>query len=134
MPPTDPDEPFQAEAEDSDAFKESNSELAFRLEQLERQGNANETIIALTISALIVLSVGLNWFLLKQTRLARGAVHHQKAYLRNVERAFEVRSAAIREFVTSLESYAETDPEYKKILEQHRKGLGQYYSTKPDSN
>jgi len=149
MPPTDPedelagtnpeeDDPnvdeFSEEEPEEEFIDDQRIPTGYRLDMLERQARGIEIILALTISALIILALGVNWYLFKQTRMARGQVHQQRIYVNNIQKAFDKRSATIKQFITSLESYAKTNPDFQRILDKHRKGLGKYYSTRADDS
>lgn len=101
-----------------------------RLSQLQRQYQFLETLVALTISALILMSLGLNLFLFKQMRLVRGQLHNQKQVAAAVLEEFHnKREPAIKNFVQALQRYGAANPEFSAIMEKYRPYLGKYFSS-----
>jgi len=87
-----------------------------------------ETVVALSVSALIVLSLGLNLFLFKQMRLARGQVYGRRPAVTALTEEFhQKREPIIRNLVGQLESFATTNADFKAVLESHRLDLRKYF-------
>ena len=100
-----------------------------RLGYLHKQYNFLETLVAFTVSALILMSLGLNLFLFKQMRLTRGQLHHQKQVSAvMLDEFYNKREPAIKDFVVALQTYSQSHPDFSPILEQFRPHLARYFT------
>jgi len=99
-----------------------------QLEQIQQQHQALETLFALTVSALILMSLGLNLFLFKQSRLARGQVAQQGPVVnRAVTEFHKSREPIVRALISGLEDFVSIDQKFQLVIEKYRPYLGQYY-------
>jgi hypothetical protein len=105
-----------------------------RMGYLYKQYAFLETLVALTISALILSSLGLNLFLFKQMRLVRGQLNNQKQISTSILEEFHSkREPSIHNFVNKLQAYADTKPEFRVILDKYRTPLAKYFATPPET-
>lgn len=99
--------------------------LAWRQDRL-------QTLFQFTLAALIILAGALDVFLYKNMRLVRFQLPSQREGTIRFMQEFHKRDdPTIRAFITRLQEFAATNPDFQPILEQYRPHLSAYFLPVP---
>jgi hypothetical protein len=102
------------------------------LEYLAWRHDRLQTLFQFAVAGLIILSAALNIFLYKQMRLVRIQIPSQREATIRFTMEFNKRDdATIRSFVTRLEQFSATNPEFRPILDHYRIPLSAYFLLVP---
>jgi hypothetical protein len=113
-------------------------DLSVTVEDLQQQAQDLRTLFNATFVALIVLALGLNFFLFKQMRMAHQQLNEQRPVMQRAEVEFRKRDPEFKRFITALQQYAVGHPDFVPLLARYRGALPQYFpgqavlSGKPD--
>lgn len=131
MDPTPPQpDPAQPASSPSPVASYASENLPGQMEDLWAQYRFLETIFALTVSALILMSMGVDMYIFKQMRLARTQMHRQRQVVGATLETFRgEKEPLIRSFINKLENFASANPDFRPTLEKYRLELGPYFST-----
>ena len=97
---------------------------------LQQQSQDLKRLFNATFVALIVLGLGVNLFMAKQTRIVRRDLAEKRPLLLfECETFRKVREPEIRKFMAGLHLYAASHREFQtNILERYRAAMPQYFS------
>ena len=99
--------------------------LAWRYDRL-------HTLFQFALAGLIILSAAINVFLYKQMRLVRIQLPPQREATIRYAMDFHKRDdVTIRSFITRLQQFAATNPDFQPILDQYRTHLSAYFLPVP---
>jgi len=102
------------------------------LQQLREQFHALQTLLVVTLAALILLSVGIDFYLFKQRRLLLAQVNQQRPAVAKLDLEFrKTREPLVRTFIDQLQAFAKTNRDFQPILEKYRPLLPQYFNSAP---
>jgi hypothetical protein len=96
--------------------------------RLRLQFHLVRTLVMGTLVGALALSVGVGLFSFKQLRLVRDQLADARASLARATNEFsKVREPAIRSFLASLQSFAQSNRDFQPILDRYRRFLYMYY-------
>lgn len=95
--------------------------------ELEAQCQDLRTLLAATLVALLVLSVGLNLFLAKEQRLIRQKVSESRPTVSRLAAQFREKEPQMKAFLDALQNYAYSNPDFAPILERYKHAVPQYF-------
>jgi hypothetical protein len=96
--------------------------------RLKRQFHVLRTLVVGTLIGALALSVGIGIFSFKQLRLVRDQLAEARASFGRASNEFsKVREPAIRSFLGSLQSFAQSNRDFQPILDRYRRFLYKYY-------
>lgn len=99
------------------------------ISELEQQCHDLRTLLSATFVALLVLSLAVNLFLAKQMRMIRAKVTEARPVIMRMQAEFQRKEPNMQKFVSSLQSFATTNPEFQPILGRYRQVIPQYFSS-----
>jgi hypothetical protein len=95
---------------------------------LKRQFHLLRTLVMGTLIGALALSVGVGIFSFKQLRLMRDQLTEARASLARATNEFsKVREPAIRSFIASLQSFAQSNRDFQPVFDRYRRFLFMYY-------
>lgn len=97
--------------------------------ELEQQCSDLRTLLNATFVVLLVLSVAVNLFLAKQMRMIRAKVVEARPVIQRMQAEFQRKEPNMQKFVSALQSFATTNPEFQPILGRYRQVIPQYFSS-----
>ncbi len=90
------------------------------LESVQQGFESLKTLFCAALVALVILSVSVDLFLLKQVSLARKQVEETQARVKNLTEDFQKNNAPLMgAFVTSLMNFARTNPDFVPIIQKY---------------
>jgi len=100
------------------------------VQDLQQQSQDLKRLFNATFVALIVLGLGVNLFMAKQTRIVRRDLAEKRPLLLfECETFRKLREPEIRKFMADLHLYAASHREFQtNILERYRASMPQYFS------
>jgi hypothetical protein len=129
--PDDPTMPGQPElpaspsaAPDPDADAESGPD---ELEELKERYAELRTLFTATFVALLVLSAGINLFIVRQVRTVRRQLDEQQSLLNRAMKEYRQKTEPeLRRFTSMLQAFASTNRDAQPILERYRPALPEF--------
>jgi hypothetical protein len=107
-PPSDPSTP---------ALAETVQALALRLKKL-------ETLFLISLSAIILLSLGFNFYMARQVRFVRSQYDEQSPGIKAYAKSYhDTDEALMRQFSLALQQYASTNKDFSSIWDRCRPAL-----------
>lgn len=97
--------------------------------ELEQQCHDLRTILTAALVALVVLSFAVNLFLAKQMRMVRAKVTESRPIIQRMQAEFQRKEPNMQKFISSLQSFATTNPEFQPVLMRYRQVIPQYFSS-----
>ena len=102
------------------------------LQELREQYRSLQTLLVVTLAAVIVLSLGVNLYIFKQWRALLAQVALQRPQVAKLDLEFRKnREPLMRSFVDQLQAFAKTNRDFQPILEKYRPLLPQYFNSSP---
>jgi hypothetical protein len=103
-------------------------ELRAEQDFLYQQYQALRTLLLATLTALIVLALGVSLFIGKQMRLVRHQLEEQRPLVGKLAADYQKNSEPlIRNFVRQLQGFAAVHRDFQPVLEKYRNGLFHYF-------
>lgn len=99
------------------------------MSELEQQCHDLRTLLNATFVVLLVLSLAVNLFLVKQMRMIRAKVTEARPVIQRMQAEFQRKEPNMQKFVSALQSFATTNPEFQPLLGRYRQVIPQYFST-----
>lgn len=99
------------------------------IKELEQQCHDLRTLLNATFVVILVLSVALNLFLAKQMRMIRAKVVEARPVIQRMQAEFQRKEPNMQKFVSALQSFATTNPEFQPILARYRQVIPQYFGS-----
>lgn len=97
--------------------------------ELEQQCHDLRSLLNAAFVALLVLSVAVNLFLAKQMRMIRAKVVEARPVIVRMQAEFQRKEPNMQKFVSALQSFAATNPEFQPVLGRYRQVIPQYFSS-----
>lgn len=97
--------------------------------ELEQQCHDLRTLLNATFVVLLVLSVAVNLFLAKQMRMIRAKVVEARPVIQRMQAEFQRKEPNMQKFVSALQSFSVTNPEFQPILARYRQVIPQYFGS-----
>jgi hypothetical protein len=94
--------------------------------ELEQQCQDLRTLLTATFVALLVLSLSLNLFLVKQMRLVRAKVSESRPTIQRLQAQFKEKEPNMKNFVVALQTFAAANRDFQPVLDKYRYDLPQY--------
>ena len=94
--------------------------------ELEQQCQDLRTLLTATFVALLVLSLSLNLFLVKQMRLVRAKVSESRPTIQRLQTQFKEKEPNMKNFVVALQTFAAANRDFQPVLDKYRYDLPQY--------
>jgi hypothetical protein len=96
--------------------------------RLKRQFHVLRTLVMGTLIGALVLSWGVGFFTFKQLRLVRAQLADARASLDRAQLEFrKLREPALRSFIASLQSFAQSNRDFQPVLDRYKRFLYSYY-------
>ena len=80
------------------------------------------------LAGVLLLSLAVNLFLFKQMRLMRSKVSESQPLVQRMSADFVKKEPSMRNFVSSLQSFAMTHPDFLPVLSKYTNALPQFFS------
>jgi hypothetical protein len=129
LPPSAPSEPAPSLQEVRDFFAQEALKSAGEIGQLKRQAEVQRTLLLGTMVALVLLSGSVNLITMKQMRMARDQSNDLSARVIPLYRNFrEQQEPAVKRLVSQLQVFADSNREFRPVLERYRPFLQQYFT------
>ncbi len=96
------------------------------VEEVDQQCQDLRTLLNATFVVVLVLSMSVNLFLVKQMRQVRARVSEARPVVMRMQGEFQKKEPNIKNFVNALLGYAATDREFQPVLARYREVLPQY--------
>lgn len=97
------------------------------VEELQRQCESLQNLFHLALVALIVFSLGVSLFVLKQMRLLRAQLVEQRPVVSRLMADYQKTSEPlIRKFTSAIDGFAVSNRDFQPILEKYRPVLKDY--------
>ncbi len=104
-------------------------ELRDEQEILYGQYQTLHTLLLATLTALIVMALGVSLFIGKQTRIVRHQLEEQRPLVGKLASDYQKNSEPlIGNFVRQLQGFAAVHRDFQPILEKYRNGLFHYFA------
>ena len=104
-------------------------ELRDEQEILYGQYQTLHTLLLATLTALIVMALGVSLFIGKQTRIVRNQLEEQRPLVGRMAADYQKNSdPLIRNFVRQLQGFTAVHRDFQPILEKYRNGLFHYFA------
>jgi hypothetical protein len=99
------------------------------IQELEQQCHDLRTLLAATLVSLLILTLGLTLFLVKQNRLVRSKLKDSRPVVYRTAADFQTKEPNMKTFIYSLQNYAASNPDFQPILDRYRMAIPQYFVT-----
>ena len=100
------------------------------IEDLQRQYENLQNLFHAALVALIILSLGISLFILKQMRTLRAQLIEQRPAVSRLMADYQKTSEPlIRKFTSAIDRFAVTNRDFQPILEKYRPVLRDYLTT-----
>jgi hypothetical protein len=86
-------------------------------------------LVNLALAWVLVLGTVMDLFIYKQMRLVRTKVNDTRPLVQRMAAEFNRKEPNMRNFVTALQSYAFTYPEFHSVLAKYTNALPQYFAS-----
>ena len=104
------------------------------VEDLQRRYESLQTLFHAALVALIILSLGVSLFILKQMRLLSAQLTEQRPMVSRLMADYQKTSEPlIRRFTSALDRFAVSNRDFQPILEKYRPVLKDYFTSAPAS-
>jgi hypothetical protein len=104
------------------------------VEDLQRRYESLQTLFHAALVALIILSLGVSLFILKQMRLLSAQLTEQRPMVSRLMADYQKTSEPlIRRFTSALDRFAVSNRDFQPILEKYRPVLKDYFTAAPAS-
>src|SRR5262245_57432663 len=104
------------------------------VEDLQRRYASLQTLFHAALVALIILSLGVSLFILKQMRLLGAQLTDQRPMVSRLMADYQKTSEPlIRRFTSALDRFAVSNRDFQPILEKYRPVLKDYFTSVPVS-
>jgi hypothetical protein len=95
--------------------------------ELEAQCQDLRTLLTATLVALLVFSVGVNLFLAKEQRIVRQKLAALRPMVFDLTAQFRNKEPNMKAFLSALQTYAYSNPDFQPVLERYRVAIPQYF-------
>lgn len=97
------------------------------LEDLREHYRTLRVLVNLALACVLALGLVVDLFIYKQMRLVRIRVDETRPLVQRMAVEFNRKEPAMRNFVSALQSYAFTHPEFYSVLSKYSNALPQYF-------
>jgi hypothetical protein len=101
------------------------------IEGLKQQTQKLNTLLRVTLIALVVMSLGVNGFLFKQVRMLHRQLAQERPLINRMWAEFQKQDPMFRAFAAKLQNYGYTHREFLPILDRYRTALEPFLVTMP---
>lgn len=95
---------------------------------LRRQVRELYSLFFASMTALIILSLGVNLFIFRQMQAARTQLAASRSAVQTLTEQYQRKEPAMRQFTSELQTYAASHPEFAPILARYRPALPQFFN------
>ena len=99
-----------------------------RLHGTQREFQRLYALTLCTLAALLISSVGVNVFFLKQLTAAQKQLNTAQSVVINLSAQYRQKEPAMRQFVAALQEYSATNSEFAVVLYRYRRALPQFFT------
>jgi hypothetical protein len=118
---------MDSSSEQPDLLQPRPTELpSITLQELEQQCLDLRTLLMAAFVALLVLSLSINLFFAKQMRMVRSKVSESRPIVQRLEAEFKRKEPNMKKFVSALQAFAASNPDFQPVLDRYRAVLPQY--------
>ena len=97
------------------------------LEDLREHYRTLRALLNLALACVLALGLVVDLFIYKQMRLVRSRVDETRPLVQRMAAEFNRKEPGMRNFVSALQSYAFTHPEFYSVLSKYSNALPQYF-------
>lgn len=98
------------------------------LDELRGQYHGLQRLLNVALAAMLALSLALNLFLGKQMRLVRAKVRESRPVVQRLAAEFGRKEPSMQSFVSALQSYAITHPDFYSVLSKYTNAMPQFFA------
>ena len=97
------------------------------VQELERQCHDLRTLLQATFVSVLVLSLSVNLYMAKQTRLVRDKLRESRPAVQRMTAEYRKKEPNMKTFLNALQTFAVSNPDFQEVLNRYRTVMPQFF-------